>query len=353
MVRVARAVMGRMGTRSRILAGLLVATAAAASADAQGRRDTPPLPFALPCPIDAPVRVASSETLKRFTALDGCVDSAIIVAPATELPRPRGRVVIGPAGAETEDAANDLFFAEQNKGTKTKSKRRNRADPPAALVETANIGRSGTTVVRIAPAVQFPELELAAVIDEVVADGVVAQAAVVHSDGVQAAVVPLAVVREGPLTDATILALRPASYTTPHDTLISAAASRHGVDPMMLHAVITQESRYRSSAVSPVGARGLMQVMPGTGAMLGVRNAAHLMDPAVNIDAGARLLKRLWNRFQGRFDLVLAAYNAGEGAVTKYGYRIPPYRETQNYVTGVKAIYRKLVAERGITYAGR
>lgn len=335
----------RFGT---FLLGSTIIASAASGQSSGTSRDLPPLSNPMACPIDAPVRVASSDTLKRFSSLDACAESSIIVAPATQLPRAVTRVIAGPASseAEAETEADGLFFADQDKpDTKRKAKRR-KAEPPAAIMEVATLGRSGTRVVRIAPAVQFPELELASVVVEAAPSAVV--------DGaIAAAVVPAVVVREGPLSDATILALRPASYTTPHDGLISAAASRHGVDPMMLHAVITQESRYRSSAVSPVGARGLMQVMPGTGAMLGVRNAANLMDPATNIDAGARLLKRLWTRFQGRFDLVLAAYNAGEGAVTRYGYKVPPYRETQNYVLGVKAIYRKLVAERGITYAGR
>lgn len=298
--------------------------------------DVPPLPFPMACPIDAPVRVASADTLKRFTALEGCRPGAVIVSPATELPRARGQVVIGASGSEADEAEGNLIFAEGKASAKNgrKGKRTRGAKPPSAIVDTGRIGESGITVIRIAPAEQFPEVE-----PELVYTAIAPERGVVVS--------------AGPMTDAAILALRPASYTTPHDGLIATAAARHGVDPMMLHAVITQESRYRSSAVSHVGARGLMQVMPGTGAMLGVRNPAHLMDPATNIDAGARLLKRLWKRFSGRFDLVLAAYNAGEGAVTRYGMRIPPYRETQNYVVGVQTIYRKLVAERGLTYAGR
>lgn len=320
-------------------AGTMLAAFPAAASAGDFTTDLPPLSRPLPCPIDAPVRVASEDTLKRFTALADCDPAAIIVSPATELPRPRGPVVIGPAGAEVDEVPGGVFVADQEDSAKrrSKSKRRQRAEPPAATVQIATVGRSETKVVRIAPKVQFPELELVAVI---------AEPAVTLGAG-------QAPVAAGPLTESAILALSPASYTTPHDSLISSAAARHGVDPLMLHAVITQESRYRPSAVSPVGARGLMQVMPGTGAMLGVRNPAHLMDPATNIDAGARLLKRLWRRFAGRFDLVLAAYNAGEGAVTKYGYKVPPYRETQNYVVLVQGIYRKLVAERGLSFAAR
>lgn len=152
--------------------------------------------------------------------------------------------------------------------------------------------------------------------------------------------------------DAHILAARPRSYSSQYDNLIEQTARRHGVDPLMLHAVIYQESRYKQQARSHVGARGLMQIMPGTGADLGVKNAGHLYDPAVNIDAGARLLKQLWTKYKGRFDLVLAAYNAGPGAVAKYGNSVPPYRETRDYVVKVQGHYKKLAAENGMTPAG-
>jgi soluble lytic murein transglycosylase-like protein len=87
-----------------------------------------------------------------------------------------------------------------------------------------------------------------------------------------------------------------------------------------------------------------MQIMPGTGRLLGVQ-PAHLNDPTTNVDAGARLLRRLYYKYDGNFDLVLAAYNAGEGAVQKYGNRVPPYRETQDYVKKVMQRYNKLLAE--------
>jgi hypothetical protein len=141
-----------------------------------------------------------------------------------------------------------------------------------------------------------------------------------------------------------ILALRPATYTTPFDKTIQDVAHRHRVDPLLLHAVIKQESGYRQSVRSHAGAVGLMQIMPATGAALGVATP-DLVVPESNVDAGARLLKKLYYKYNGNFQLVLAAYNAGEGAVQKYGNRIPPYTETQNYVKRVLAHYDRLVAD--------
>jgi soluble lytic murein transglycosylase-like protein len=139
-----------------------------------------------------------------------------------------------------------------------------------------------------------------------------------------------------------ILSLRPASYRTPFDETIQSVALRHRIDPLLLHAVIKQESGYRKSVRSHAGAIGLMQIMPATGQALGVPTE-HLDLPESNVDAGARLLRRLYTKYSGDFRLVLAAYNAGEGAVEKYGNQIPPYAETRNYVKSVLAHYDKLV----------
>lgn len=122
---------------------------------------------------------------------------------------------------------------------------------------------------------------------------------------------------------------------------ILASARAHHIDPLFLHAIIGQESTYRPQALSHAGARGLMQIMPGTGARFGVATTA-LYDPATNIDTGARLLKSLQGRYGKDFNLILAAYNAGEGAVAKYGNAIPPYRETQDYVVKVMGRYAAL-----------
>ena len=122
------------------------------------------------------------------------------------------------------------------------------------------------------------------------------------------------------------------------DSIIKQNGARHGIDPYLIFCVMEQESHFNTRAVSPVGARGLMQLMPGTAARFGVRNPH---DPAQNVAAGARYLKELLGRFRGRVDLVLAGYNAGEGNVMRFGYRVPPFRETRNYVRRVGSRYSK------------
>ena len=120
------------------------------------------------------------------------------------------------------------------------------------------------------------------------------------------------------------------------DGLIRTNGERHGLDPYLIFLVIEHESHFNHRAVSPKGARGLMQLMPGTARRLGVRNS---FDPEQNINAGSRYLKELMTMFGGRVDLVLASYNAGEGAVMKYGRAVPPYRETRDYVKRITRRY--------------
>jgi soluble lytic murein transglycosylase-like protein len=117
------------------------------------------------------------------------------------------------------------------------------------------------------------------------------------------------------------------------DALVEQNAATWQVDPALLKAVIANESGFNANATSKVGAQGLMQLMPATAASLGVRDA---YDPAQNVAGGARYLRGLLDRFGGDQRLAVAAYNAGPGAVAKYG-DVPPYAETQSYVTNVLA----------------
>ena len=122
------------------------------------------------------------------------------------------------------------------------------------------------------------------------------------------------------------------------DSLIRLNAERYGVDAYLIYCVIHQESGFSASAVSVKGAQGLMQLMPGTASRYGVTN---VNDPAQNIMGGTRYLKDLLRLFSGRIDLALAAYNAGEGAVIRYGQTIPPYKETRDYVRLISFRYLK------------
>jgi len=122
------------------------------------------------------------------------------------------------------------------------------------------------------------------------------------------------------------------------DGLIRQNGAKYGVDPYLIFCVMEQESHFNPRALSPKGARGLMQLMPGTAARFGVKRAS---DPAQNIAGGTRYLKQLIAQFDGRVDLVLASYNAGEGAVLRYGRKVPPYRETRDYVKKISYRYRR------------
>jgi soluble lytic murein transglycosylase-like protein len=123
------------------------------------------------------------------------------------------------------------------------------------------------------------------------------------------------------------------------DLIILHAAEQFGVDPRLLHAVIYQESRYKTDARSGAGAQGLMQMIPATAKRFNCDNA---YDPQANVTAGAKYLRWLLERFDGDVALALAGYNAGEGAVDKYD-GVPPYSETQKYV-------RNIIGHYGQTY---
>jgi soluble lytic murein transglycosylase-like protein len=125
----------------------------------------------------------------------------------------------------------------------------------------------------------------------------------------------------------------------PIEAAIRSAARKFGVDEALIRAVIHVESGFNPTAVSPKGATGLMQLMPGTARRFGVANAR---DPLQNIQGGTNYLRVLLDLFDGDLRLALAAYNAGEGAVLKYNRRIPPYTETQDYVQLVIGRYQQL-----------
>lgn len=125
-----------------------------------------------------------------------------------------------------------------------------------------------------------------------------------------------------------------------YNELIAQAAADYGVDEKLLHAVIQAESAYNPEARSPVGAVGLMQLMPDTAVRYGVR-AEDRTDPAESIKGGARYLRDLLKMFNSDVRLAVAGYNAGENAVKKYNNSIPPYPETQNYVAQVLAFYER------------
>ena len=120
------------------------------------------------------------------------------------------------------------------------------------------------------------------------------------------------------------------------DNYIVESGKRNSVDPLLLYSIMHQESSFKPRALSYKGARGLMQLMPFTASRFGVTN---IWDPKQNIEGGARYMRFLLNLFSGDVRLALAGYNAGEGAVMKYGYQVPPYSETREYVRRIGARY--------------
>ena len=127
------------------------------------------------------------------------------------------------------------------------------------------------------------------------------------------------------------------SSAMPYGDIIHQKAAKYDVDPLLVAAVIEQESKFRHTARSQVGARGLMQLMPKTGRWMGARD---LYDPEQNVDAGVRYIKYLQSQFDGDLKSTIAAYNAGEGNVRRYN-GVPPFRETQHYVRTVLGNYAR------------
>lgn len=130
----------------------------------------------------------------------------------------------------------------------------------------------------------------------------------------------------------------PAKRKSLYEEMVSAAAKTFSLEPELLHAVISAESAYNPLARSPKGARGLMQLMPDTAKRYGVEDS---YDPLQNIQGGAAYLRDLLTLFGNDLHLAIAAYNAGEGMVMRHGYKIPPFRETLQYVPKVMDYYRQ------------
>lgn len=124
-----------------------------------------------------------------------------------------------------------------------------------------------------------------------------------------------------------------------HDSYIVDSARRYNVDPLLIYSQMHQESSFKINATSNKGASGLMQLMPATARRFGVTS---IYDPRQNIDAGVRYMRWLLDTFNGDVVLALAGYNAGEGAVMKYGWNVPPYRETQEYVRRITGRYNSI-----------
>jgi soluble lytic murein transglycosylase-like protein len=154
------------------------------------------------------------------------------------------------------------------------------------------------------------------------------------------------------LKPATQIAVVPEAYTGKplyiiadkilYDRMVNKIARTYGLESALLHAVISVESRYSPTAVSKAGAIGLMQLMPETAKRYGVVDP---LDPLQNLRGGARYLRYLLKKYNNDRNLALAAYNAGEASVAKYGNQIPPYPETTNYVPRVMGYYRKYLVK--------
>src|SRR6185503_6528028 len=133
------------------------------------------------------------------------------------------------------------------------------------------------------------------------------------------------------------------------DTYIVESGKRNSVDPLLLYSIMHQESTFKPRAISYKGARGLMQLMPPTASRFGVTN---IWDPKQNIEGGARYMRFLLDLFSGDVHLALAGYNAGEGAVRKYGNKVPPYSETREYVRRIGNRYSMIRDPNAIAQAG-
>lgn len=337
---------------SLLVGSALIASLVATSASARPREVDKPLP----CPTDAPVLVGAEGSASRFSALSGCSDVRVIPqadAAALNDHDPGSYVVRETARDENGEIQGPSYYHSADLKSRATPESRH-GDVKVIRDYTA----AGTPLITIAQVddhsaaqdlAETPRRDVDALAPRRRA---VAPRARPPEEAPQIEQAPLNIASvPTPMpavasTDERLLDLR-ADRVTPFDREIAEVARRQRVDPLLLHAVIKRESAYRATVVSRAGAVGAMQMMPGTGRMLGLA-PAHLRNPRANIEAGARLLRRLAGVYKGNFELVLAAYNAGEGAVRKYGNRIPPYAETQAYVRAVLGEYGRLASAAGI-----
>ncbi|MFC4293088.1 lytic transglycosylase domain-containing protein [Sphingorhabdus arenilitoris] len=333
-------------------AGLLTLSGYAPDADAKSKKKEPE-PVA--CPVDTAIRTADPALLRRFGLLEGCA-AQIAVMPATPDEYLDPNVVM--INADEIEQNYGQPPAQAPGSNFAGSKKRGKKDEPFSMFSYTNVNHADKgQFYYVEDAVQadfddYAQMPLSgngvAVSVRPSAREIAVDARLLSSGAMDGQYGLGAAADYGDYSNAAgsldILGMEPRSYRTIHDNLITRTAQKHRIDPLLLHAVIKQESGYKSGAVSHAGARGLMQIMPATGRSLGVA-PSNLHNAEVNVDAGARLLRKLWFKYGGNVDLMLAAYNAGEGAVAKFGNKIPPYRETQNYVKVIKAHYYKLLAE--------
>ena len=313
-----------------LVLGLVLAAASASVRAEPASGPAPPVPLpaeradpAAVCPVTGLLRLTDQAMLDRFQALSRCRAQAIPAATPGVSQRPSSVALEGQGEGKPSAPEDEQGGAVEVRGDPAADRDAALLTPsvlPATQVELA-AAVLPDMIVRLRPSIA--EMDLVAPRSEAAA-----------------------------LQDTSILAFAPRSYTTRHDQLIAVTARRHRIDPLLLHAMVRQESNYGAGARSRAGAIGLMQIMPATGARFG-RQAAVLADPASNLDTGARLLRALHARYGNDFDLILAAYNAGEGAVARHGNRVPPFRETRDYVRLVKGHYAALAAQNGQSLATR
>lgn len=197
--------------------------------------------------------------------------------------------------------------------------------PPSPMVATANKGRRGrNTKMQVVVQDKLVKRTVQSARTQSVTDGLAQRESLMSFGGLKSTMSSNAYLK---------------GFTTGnpvHDSYIVDSSRRYNIDPLLIYSQMHQESSFHIRATSYKGASGLMQLMPATARRFGVTS---IYDPKQNIDAGVRYMRWLLDTFNGDVELALAGYNAGEGAVMRYGGSVPPYRETQEYVRRITARY--------------